>query len=73
MARMLAPVWTAYLDGMPVLYNHREAWIHTLAGKWVPADRADVMHNASVVSRAAFDKLFPGLPKLPEVAFSHQI
>lgn len=65
---MKTPVWSARLNGQAVKYSTTEAW-WIIDGQWHKADLPDVFNNASMMTDAQFEQMFPNLPALPDAAF----
>lgn len=56
------------LDHRPCIATDAEAWWFN-DGKWARVNAWDAAWNASVLTKAQFDKLFGQLPALPRTAF----
>jgi hypothetical protein len=75
---MKSPHFGALLDGhLAVRYSASECWVWVKAtrrgqgpGRWVRGDMMDIHNNASAVTEAEYQRLFPEVPAvLPREAF----
>jgi hypothetical protein len=57
----------AHLDDQPVRYTAYQGWIFS-GGLWREIHPAEIYHKGRVLDAATFNRLFPDLPKLPEIA-----
>ena len=56
-------------EHVPIRFTDREAWLCSLGSKqWRPLDTAEV-EKSSPLTRLQFERMFPGLPPLPDEAF----
>lgn len=65
---LMAPLY-ASMEYRPVRYTPIESW-WLVDGKWVPVHPAIVGKDASVMTAADYEKLYPNLPALPAKAFT---
>jgi hypothetical protein len=63
--RAEAPIIYATLEGRPVVITSPKTGYWLIDGKWFRMHPADVTQTGGV-SKADFDKSFPGLPPLPK-------
>ncbi|MDR6304687.1 hypothetical protein GGQ85_002399 [Nitrobacter vulgaris] len=68
---MVKPYYADF-DGLPSISNGREAWVYAEGRGWYEINAASHGMNSWPVTKAEFDKMFPGTPELPPEAFTEK-
>ena len=66
---MSSPETYGVWDGDPFVYAPGEAWVSYDGKTWSRENSTEVAMKGRVISKEAFDRMFPRLPALPGDAF----